>query len=83
MKLTSRSKIFKIGFKVNHKSNSLLVRFMDMRDGRGVLLSVRAVRAGSCRILLDPVRSRPIPRRGIFKDNVWEIRLDAGESVSL
>ena len=56
---------------------------MDMRDGRGVLLSVRAVRAGTCRIFLDPVRSWPIPRQGIFKDNVWEIRLDAGESVSL
>ena len=53
------------------------------RKGRGVSLSVRAVRAGICRILLDPVRCWPIPRRGIFKDNVWEIRLEAGESVSL
>lgn len=53
------------------------------RKGRGVLLSVRAVRAGTCRIFLDPVRSWTVPRRGIFKDNIWEIRLDAGECATL
>lgn len=53
------------------------------QKGKGVSLAVRGTRRGVCRIFLDPVRCWPQPQKGRVKDNIWEIALEAGETVTL
>lgn len=53
------------------------------QKGRGTAMSVTASRKGTCRIKLDPDRCWPMPAKGVVKDDIWEITLEPGETVTL